>query len=202
MFHDKSWKNTAGKSAKENSALVSVKKTYRRGFTFLLHKVPNLKISLKQKSALIWMTCFWGDFCLVTWAKLPLIVALCRPLSFSMSRMMSCELSLALSGSLWLDLAHFCTLWLIPSYSGHLWVTLTRSLAHSRSLWLTLPHSFSFWLSMALSLSGLFGSLGFSVSLRPYRSLTLDPSGSFNNSLSPLGSFWLTPALYLALSST
>ena len=119
-----------------------------------------------------------------------------------MSRMMSCELSLALSGSLWLDLAHFCTLWLIPSYSGHLWVTLTRSLAHSRSLWLTLPHSFSFWLSMALSLSGLFGSLGFSVSLRPYRSLTLDPSGSFNNSLSPLGSFWLTPALYLALSST
>ena len=50
-----------------------------------------------------------------------------------MSRMMSCELSLALSGSLWLDLAHFCTLWLIPSYSGHLWVTLTRYLAHSRS---------------------------------------------------------------------
>ena len=110
-------------------------------------------------------------------------------------------LSLAHSGSLWLDLAHFCTLWLIPSYSGHLWVTLTRSLAHSRSLWLTLPHSFSFWLTMALSLSGLFGSMGYSVSLGPYRSLTLDPSGSVNNSLSPLGSFWLTSALYLALSS-
>ena len=182
MFHDKSWKNTAGKSAKENSALVSVKKTYRRGFTFLHHKVPNLKISLKRKNALIWMTCFWGDFSLL--------------LNVAHDELW------ALSGSLWLDLAHFCTLWLIPSYSGHLWVTLTRSLAHSRSLWLTLPHSFSFWLSMALSLSGLFGSLGFSVSLRPYRSLTLDPSGSFNNSLSPLGSFWLTPALYLALSST
>ena len=65
-----------------------------------------------------------------------------------------CQKCVALSGSLWLNLALSGSLWLAVrlslALSGSLWLSLARCPALSSSLWLTLAHSGSLRLSLAL----------------------------------------------------
>ena len=72
--------------------------------------------------------------------------------------------SMSLSGSLWLPLAHSGSLWLAVrlslALSGPLWLSLARSPALSGSLWLSLALSGSLWLPLAHS-----GSLWLAVRL-------------------------------------
>ena len=83
--------------------------------------------------------------------------------------------SMSLSGSLWLPLAHSGSLWLAVrlslALSGPLWLSLARSPALSGSLWLSLAPSGSLWLSQSLSGSLLLSKFAYKALARLTRPL-------------------------------
>ena len=73
---------------------------------------------------------------LLLWASLPLNVAFLGPISLSLLCMMICEQGTCEPRSLWLTLAHSCSIMLTLALTDSLWLYLWLTL--SLSLWLTL----------------------------------------------------------------